>query len=99
MKEKLDIVIITYNRKDFLKKTFEQILAENSPIKDFDITILNNASDDGTSELVEEYQHTGLVLTQILILVAVGFHCLRFFQGELEVAKVGYMLKNFHVFI
>ena len=34
MKEKLDIVIVTYNRKDFLKKTFEQILADNSPIKD-----------------------------------------------------------------
>ena len=53
----------------------------------------------GAQAVVEEYQHTGLVLTQILILVAVGFHCLRFFQGELEVAKVGYMLKNFHVFI
>ena len=55
MKEKLDVVLITYNRKEFLNKTFEQIFAENSPIKDFDITVLNNASTDGTTELVEEY--------------------------------------------
>jgi glycosyltransferase involved in cell wall biosynthesis len=54
--EKLDIIIVTYNRKEFLKKTFEQIFADNSPIKSFDITVLNNASTDGTFELVEEYR-------------------------------------------
>ena len=55
LKDKLDIVLITYNRKNCLQKTFEQIFAENSPIKDFDITILNNASTDGTSEFIEKY--------------------------------------------
>ena len=55
LKDKLDIVLITYNRKTCLGKTFEQIFGKDSPIKDFDITILDNASTDGTSELVEKY--------------------------------------------
>ena len=56
IKEKLDVVIITYNRKDYLKNTLDEILSSDSPIKDFDITVLDNASVDGTCELVEEYQ-------------------------------------------
>lgn len=55
LKDKLQIILITYNRIDYLKRTFNQIFAEDSPIKDFDITVLDNASDDGTSEFVEEY--------------------------------------------
>lgn len=55
LKESLDIVLITYNRKDELKKTLNSILSEASPIKDFDITILNNASTDGTTELINKY--------------------------------------------
>lgn len=55
LKEKLQIFLITYNRENFLRKTFEQVLSENSPIKDFDITILDNSSTDGTSELIDEY--------------------------------------------
>lgn len=51
----LQIVLVTFNRKKFLKRTFEYIFAKNSPIKDCDITILDNASDDGTFELCEEY--------------------------------------------
>ncbi|MBR1908005.1 glycosyltransferase family 2 protein [bacterium] len=55
IKSKLDIVLITYNRKDFLEKTLLQIFAENSPIRDFDITVLDNNSTDGTAELMHEY--------------------------------------------
>ncbi len=55
LKDKLQIYLITYNRKEKLAKTFEQIFAKNSPIREFDITILDNASTDGTSELIEEY--------------------------------------------
>lgn len=55
LKNKLQIVLITYNRKPALESTFKQIFAETSPIKNFDITILDNASTDGTSELVKEY--------------------------------------------
>ena len=55
MENKLGIVLITYNRKNFLEETFNQIFADNSPIKNFDITVLNNNSTDGTSELINDY--------------------------------------------
>lgn len=54
--EKLDIFLITYNRATVLKKTLEQLLDENSPIKDFSITIIDNNSKDNTSLVVQKYQ-------------------------------------------
>ena len=54
--DKLKIVLITYNRAESFASTLEQIFSENSPIKDFDITILNNASTDGTDEIILKYQ-------------------------------------------
>lgn len=66
MREKIDVVLITYNRKEFLNRTLEQILAENSPVKDFDITILNNASTDGTTELIDEYCKKHLNIKHII---------------------------------
>lgn len=51
----LEIILITYNRKKHLSDTLQQILAQTSPIKDLDITILDNASTDGSSELLKEY--------------------------------------------
>lgn len=56
LKDKLEIILITYNRKQHLQNTFNQIFAEDSPIKNFPITILDNKSTDGTSELIEEYR-------------------------------------------
>ena len=55
IKDKLQIYIITYNRKSKLQNTLNSILKENSPIREFDITILDNASTDGSSEMIEEY--------------------------------------------
>lgn len=55
IKDKLQICIITYNRKEYMKRTLDQLLNEDSPVRDFDIAILDNASTDGTSELIEEY--------------------------------------------
>ncbi len=56
LKDKLEIILITYNRCDCLKATLDEIFADNSPIKDFDITILDNSSTDGTEELIESYK-------------------------------------------
>lgn len=55
IKDKLQIYLVTYNRKNLLENTFRQIFSQDSPIKDFDFTILDNASTDGTSELIDEY--------------------------------------------
>lgn len=54
-KDKLQINLITYNRKDKLKKTLDSLLDKNSPVKNSYITILDNASTDGSSELIDEY--------------------------------------------
>lgn len=56
IEDTLEIILITYNRKDLLQKTFEQIFTINSPIRNFPITILDNKSTDGTSELIQEYK-------------------------------------------
>ena len=55
IKDKLDIFLITYNRKPYLQRTLDKILSDDSPIRDFDITILDNHSTDGTTELIQEY--------------------------------------------
>lgn len=55
VKDLLEIILITYNRKEKLKKTLEQLLEANSPIVDFEIKILDNKSTDGTTEFLQEY--------------------------------------------
>lgn len=55
LKERLEIILVTYNRKIFLKKTLEKLFSESSPVKNLSITVLDNASDDGTGELIDEY--------------------------------------------
>ena len=55
--DSLEIILVTYNRKKFLKRTLGYILDDiNSPIRHLDITILDNNSNDGTFELIKNYQ-------------------------------------------
>ena len=54
-RQDLEIFIITYNRREKLKKTFEQIFDIASPVREFDIKVIDNASNDGTRELCMEY--------------------------------------------
>ena len=72
IKEKLEIVIITYNRKDNLENTLEQILSENSPVKNLDITVLDNHSTDGTYELMKDYCSTYNNIRHIVNKVNIG---------------------------
>lgn len=55
LKDTLEIILITYNRKEHLKRTLSELFDKNSPIRDLDITILDNHSTDGTSDLLREY--------------------------------------------
>ena len=55
LQENLFISLVTYNRKDYLKRTLDKLLEDSSPLRNVDITILDNASDDGSSELIDEY--------------------------------------------
>ena len=54
--EKLEIFLITYNRAKKLENTLNQIFAENSPVKNFDITVIDNNSTDSTREVVIKFQ-------------------------------------------
>ena len=49
----LQLFLITYNRKKKLQFTLDSLL--NSPVAKYDITVLDNASTDGTSEMLDEY--------------------------------------------
>ena len=53
IENKLEIVIITYNRSQLLDNTLAQFLV--SPFKDCKITILNNCSTDNTISVCEKY--------------------------------------------
>lgn len=56
IEQKLQIVLITYNRSYFLNRTLKQLFSEESPVKKCDITVLDNNSADSTAEIVSEYQ-------------------------------------------
>ena len=56
IKDKLQIILITYNRAEHVQKTFEQMFFENSPIADFDFTVIDNNSTDNTKEIVNKWQ-------------------------------------------
>ena len=53
---KLEIFLITFNRASRLEKTLKQLLDEDSPIKDFSITVIDNNSTDNTASVVKKYQ-------------------------------------------
>ena len=44
-------IVVTYNRKELLKKCIHHLL--NQTIQKLDILIVDNASTDGTGELVQ----------------------------------------------
>lgn len=53
IEDKIEIVIPTYNRANYLDKTLSYIL--NSPFKNCKITIRDNASSDDTPKICEKY--------------------------------------------
>ncbi len=58
LKDKLQIILITYNRADCVERTMKQFFAETSPVKDFNFLVLDNNSSDNTPEVVHKWQTT-----------------------------------------
>ena len=56
--KRLQLFIVTFNRRNYLERTLKKILSSESPIKNCAITIFDNCSTDGTSELLAEYSRT-----------------------------------------
>lgn len=52
----LELFLITYNRKSHLINTLNSIFSQTSPIARLKITILDNKSTDGSTEIIEEYK-------------------------------------------
>ncbi len=55
LKNKLQITIVTYNRDTYLSRTLETFTGENSPVRNFDILVLDNNSTDNTATIVKKY--------------------------------------------
>ena len=55
IQKQLEIIIPTYNRKVHITHTLEQLTAADSPVKNCSITVLDNASTDGSSEVIESF--------------------------------------------
>jgi glycosyltransferase involved in cell wall biosynthesis len=55
-REKLQITIVTFNRARHLAQTLATFTAPDSPVRDHDILVLDNASTDETGELVTRLQ-------------------------------------------
>lgn len=53
--ERLEIIIPTYNRKEYLRSTLAALTAPDSPVKNCSITVLDNASTDGTREFLVDF--------------------------------------------
>lgn len=55
LEKQLEIFIPTYNRKPHITRTLTQLTAPDSPVKNCSITVLDNASEDGSSEVIAEF--------------------------------------------
>lgn len=55
LKEQLEIFLPTYNRNKHLLRTLTQLTAPESPVRSCSLTVLDNASTDGSSELIGEF--------------------------------------------
>jgi len=52
-------VICTYNRKNFLKKAVDSLINQSIEQNKFEILIVDNNSNDGTKDIVNQhYSHT-----------------------------------------
>jgi GT2 family glycosyltransferase len=82
----LSIVIVTWNSEKFIKSCLESIF--NSKIStDFEVVVIDNASQDETDKIIQEYFHqVKLISNQKNLGYAKGNN-----QG-IEIARGGYIL-------
>ncbi|MFT5128688.1 MAG: glycosyltransferase involved in cell wall biosynthesis, partial [Rhodothermales bacterium] len=86
LKEKLEILLITYNRAAYLDSTLRQF--SESPFRDCRFTILDNCSEDETPAICEKYRSllTGLTVIRHPKNIGANGNQLR----SLEISKADY---------
>jgi glycosyltransferase involved in cell wall biosynthesis len=87
IENKLEIVIITYNRSKLLENTLAQLL--NSPFRNCKITILNNCSTDNTLSVCEKYldKFSDIIISTNKINIGAGANLLR----AVEIVSLDYL--------
>ena len=55
LSDQLELILPTYNRREHLQRTLTQLTAPESPVRSCSITILDNASTDGSADLIKEF--------------------------------------------
>jgi glycosyltransferase involved in cell wall biosynthesis len=50
----ISVVVPTRNRRDLVRETIEALLVQDIPQEDYEIIVVDNASDDGTAEMLRE---------------------------------------------
>ncbi len=61
--ERLTVILLSYNRRDLLKKAVESCF--NQTRHDFDLIIVDNGSTDGAREFIEKLQHREIRIKKI----------------------------------
>lgn len=83
---KIIALVVTYNRKELLKENIEALLTQK--YNEFNILIVDNASTDGTKELMENYKENNRIIyenTGANLGGAGGFH-----YGIKKAVELGY---------
>ena len=57
LEDKLQIILITYNRSKHVKNTLERLLEPDSPANHLNILVLDNNSTDSTAQVVQSFMH------------------------------------------
>lgn len=60
----VSVFIISYNQKKFIKETLDSVLSQDYP--NFEVVISDDASTDGTAEIIDEYSKKNSRLVKIL---------------------------------
>ena len=53
------VIIPTYNRRNFLKKAVDSVLAQTS--RNFELIVVDDGSTDGTDQLIRTYQDSRIL--------------------------------------
>lgn len=49
----ISVIMLTYNRKDYVRKMIEDVLKQT--YTDYEFVIINNGSTDGTENILQKY--------------------------------------------
>ena len=55
--KKISVIVPTYNRKSLLKETLDSLSLQSVSKEEFEVIIIDDGSNDGTNELIDEYSH------------------------------------------